>query len=212
MENTSFGGPWTTDKLEILKEYLNAYTTALKNQGFNLIYADAFAGEGSWSPRSEYTLEDYSDFQELHQGSPRIALGIQDRAFDRFVFVEKDPSRSASLRTLQIEFPNRHIEIVNDDANTELPRFCDNLGDFDRAVVFLDPFATEVAWHIVETIAMTKKIDCWILFPRMAIARMMPRNNEPTPALADQLDRIFGGREHWQGLYSPSPQLSLFDR
>ena len=30
--NTGFGGPWTEEKLAILKEYLDAYTTALKNQ------------------------------------------------------------------------------------------------------------------------------------------------------------------------------------
>ena len=47
----SFGGPWTNDKLEILRRYLDAYTTALKNQPFNLIYVDAFAGGGSWTPR-----------------------------------------------------------------------------------------------------------------------------------------------------------------
>ena len=31
------------------------------------------------------------------------------------------------------------------------------------------------------------------------------------PAWAVRLDRVFGGRIHWQGLYSPTPQLSFFD-
>ena len=211
MTSKPFGGPWTADKLGILRLYLDAYTTALKNQPFNLIYVDAFAGEGSWSPGSGYALNDYGDFRDLHQGSPRIALEVQDKAFDRLLFIEKDRQRSDALRSLQTEFSDRHIEVVNEDANTELPRFCNNLGGFDRAVVFLDPFATEVAWDTVEAIALTKKIDCWVLFPRMAIARMMPKNNEPTPALANQLDRVFGVREHWQSLYRLSPQLSFLD-
>ena len=210
MATQSFGGQWTGDKLEILRQYLDKYTTALKNQQFNLIYVDAFAGDGSWSPKSSYTAVDYADFQELRRGSSRIALEVTDKPFDRLVFIEKDSSRISSLQTLQSEFSNRHIEIVNSDANTELPKLCQNLSASDRAVVFLDPFATEVDWHTVEAIASTEKIDCWILFPRMAIARMMPRSNEPTPALAGQLDRIFGGRDYWSGLYHPSPQLSLF--
>ena len=214
MNSTTFGGRWTIDKLEILRRYLKEYTTVLKEKPskerpFNLIYVDAFAGEGSWCPGKGH-YQEYEEFGELRQGSPRIALGIQDRAFDRFLFIEKDQQRSKSLQELRSEFPNRNIEIVNGDANTELPRFCSKLRDFDRAVVFLDPFATEVAWETVEVIAQTEKIDCWILFPIMAINRMMPTGNEPTPALAERLDRVFGSREHWQSLYAPSHQLSLF--
>ncbi len=210
MATQSFGGRWTGDKLEILRQYLDKYTTALKNQPFNLIYVDAFAGDGSWNPKSPYTAVDYADFQELRRGSSRIALEVSDKPFDRLVFIEKDSSRINSLQTLKSEFSNRHIEIVNSDANTELPKLCQNLSASDRAVVFLDPFATEVDWHTAEAIGSTEKIDCWILFPRMAIARMMPRSNEPTPALAGQLDRIFGGSNYWSELYHTSQQLSLF--
>ncbi len=209
MSSTRFGGSWTKDKLKILRRYLDAYTTALKEQPFNLIYVDAFAGEGSWRPGQEYD-KDYGEFRSLRRGSPQIALEIQDKAFDRFLLIEQDHQRSVSLRELRSEFPNRNIEVVNGDANTELPRFCGKLRDFDRAVVFLDPFATEVAWETVAAIARTKKIDCWILFPLMAITRMMPNKSEPPPALAKHLDRVFGSREHWQSLYGPSPQLPLF--
>ena len=158
MNSTRFGGPWTNEKLKILKLYLDAYTTALKNQPFDLIYVDAFAGAGDWRPGKGYYRE-YDDFGNLHEGSPRIALEIQDKAFDRFLFIEKDYQRSVALQGLRSEFPNRSIEIVNGDANNELPRFCSRLQKLDRAVVFLDPFATEVAWETVEVIAQTEKID-----------------------------------------------------
>lgn len=142
MKDKSFGGPWTQEKLHILSLYLDAYTTALKNQPFRLIYLDAFAGEGSWHPGSVYDT-DYDDFRELHAGSPRIALDITDKPFDKFLFIEKDPQRCESLRKLHSEFPRRCIEILNEDANVALPVFCENLRTHDRAVVFLDPFATE---------------------------------------------------------------------
>ena len=38
--SSSFGGQWTIDKLNILKSYLDAYTTALKNQPFKIMYVD----------------------------------------------------------------------------------------------------------------------------------------------------------------------------
>ena len=214
MTDRSFGGPWTQEKLRILSLYLDAYTTALKNQPFRLIYVDAFAGEGSWRPGSAYST-DYDDFRELHKGSPRIALGITNKPFDRLIFIEKDPQRFELLRKLQEEFPGRDIDVLNEDAEKALPAFCQSLDVDERAVVFLDPFATEVSWAMVEGMAKTQKIDCWILFPLSAIARMMPRKNEPSAELSNQLDRIFGGREHWQDFYSSSPQprlpLQLFE-
>lgn len=85
------------------------------------------------------------------------------------------------------------------------------MGDYDRAVVFLDPFATEVSWDTIDKLASTGKVDCWILFPLSAIARMMPTANEPSEQLTLQLDRIFGGREHWyEPVYHLHDQLSFF--
>ncbi|MCY4093262.1 MAG: three-Cys-motif partner protein TcmP [Caldilineaceae bacterium] len=209
MTDRSFGGPWTQEKLRILSLYLDAYTTALKDRPFRLIYVDAFAGEGAWLPSLGYS-NDYDDFRELHKGSARIALETQDKRFDRLIFIEKDPERCRSLEMLRSEFPHRDISILNDDAEIALPAFCDQMLGLDRAVVFLDPFATEVSWTLVEGLAQTQKVDCWILFPLGAISRMMPNSSEPSRPLAVQLDRVFGGREHWQDIYSPSPQLSLF--
>ena len=211
MTDMSFGGPWTKEKLEILERYLDAYTTALKNQPFHLVYVDAFAGEGSWRPNTPYASEDYGDFEEIRDGSSRIALKIEDKPFDRFVFIEKDLSRCESLKELQQEFPHRSIEINNEDANEALISFCDTLENYERAVVFLDPFATQVSWESVARLAGTKKADCWILFPLSAIARQMPRNQEPSDAWAANLDRVFGGRDYWRDLYRTSPQLSMFE-
>ena len=207
MTTQQFGGQWTVEKLEILRQYLDSYTTALKDQPFNLIYVDGFAGPGVWSPGTEYGDEDYGEFREVVEGSATIALNIDDKPFDRFVFIEMDPDHANSLRRLRSEHPQRQIEIINGDCNIELPRFCDSMGRYDRAVVFLDPFAADVDWRTVETIANTKKIDCWILFPLMAITRMMTKSHEPPPAWQDKLDKVFGGREHWQGVYSEQPTL-----
>ncbi len=205
MNSPRFGGPWTQDKLRILHAYLDAYTTALKNRGFTLVYVDAFAGAGSYVESGD----DYAEFHEFRQGSARIALAVDDRPFDRLVFIEKDTNSAEALLVLTNDYRGRDIQVIPGDANIRVPQFCGNMGDFERAVVFLDPYATEVAWSTVEAIAATKKIDCWILFPLSAVARLMPLDREPSPGWAGRLDRIFGGRDYWQRSYRPSHQLSL---
>ena len=127
MVNTSFGGYWTRDKLEILKRYLDAYTTALKNRPFRLIYVDAFAGEGYWRPDSE----DYEDFTNLLEGSARIALGIDAKRFDQLWFIEKDSRRFQSLQQLRREHLDRDIQTRNWDANEVLVQFCGGMENFD---------------------------------------------------------------------------------
>ena len=162
MTSPRFGGPWTEQKLDILRAYLDAYTTALKNERFTLIYVDGFAGAGSYRESGA----DYDEFNEFRQGSTSIALEIEDKLnFDKLVFIEKDTDTAEGLLKLANEYQGRQIEVIRGDANDKLPRFCQNMSDFDRAVVFLDPYATEVAWTTVKTIAKTEKIDCWILFP-----------------------------------------------
>ena len=210
MDNISFGGQWTLEKLDILERYLDAYTTALKDQAFDLIYVDAFAGQGSFRLGSGYAKEDYDDFEPIYDGSARRALRITDKPFDQVIFNDIDSRRSLELIRLRQEYPDRNITVKDEDANRMLLEGCQNLRPMERAVVFLDPFATQVSWSTVDAIAKTQKIDCWILFPVGAIARMMPLEVQPTEALERQLDRMFGARERWSNFYSPSPQLALF--
>ena len=206
----SFGGRWTKEKLEILSLYLNAYTTALKNQPFSLVYVDAFAGTGSSG--SSYSRNDYGEFDELLKGSPSLALEIVDKPFEKFIFIEKNPEHVELLESLAQDNLDRDIKIINSDANTALPAICRELAQLERAVVFLDPYATEVSWTTIETIANTRKIDCWILFPLMAIIRLLPVDREPDDLLATKLDRVFGGRQHWQKFYATAPQQTFWSQ
>ena len=202
----TFGGPWTQEKLEILRRYLDAYTTALKKRRFTLTYVDGFAGAGAYIEASQ----EYEDFQQVRAGSARIALSIDNRHFDRLLFIEREMKRVEDLRLLAKENLLREIQVVQGDANEEVQRFCRNMGPYDRAGVFLDPYATEVSWDTVAAIAETKKIDCWILFPLMAVTRIMPTGGEPSDPQKTRLDRVFGGREQWQGTYQEPIQPSLF--
>ena len=204
--NKNFGGPWTEEKLAILKKYLDAYTTALKNQPFRLIYIDAFAGTGE----VELTAVDKTK-KEFIEGSAKIAVDVDDKPFDEYVFVEKDKDRCIRLKSLKQANQCKNIQIENADANDFLQNFQKNWQCY-RGVLFLDPFATEMEWATIKKIASFEALDTWILFPTSAIARMLPREREPdsiSPEWGDRLNRIYGD-ESWRDLYSISPQLSLF--
>ena len=87
-----YGGRWTSKKLDILGTYLNEYTTALKNQPFQILYIDAFAGSGYVELQ-----QDEPEATEFMRGSATIALDIGDKQFDRLIFVEKDRGRCDEL-------------------------------------------------------------------------------------------------------------------
>ena len=202
-----FGGQWTLDKLDILEKYLDAYTTALKNQPFRLMYIDAFAGTGEISLRNQD-----EDAREFIEGSARRALRITDKPFDRLVFVEKDPQRYARLDSLREENRGRDICTENADANSYLRNLQENWRSW-RGVLFLDPFATEVEWATIENIASFNALDTWILFPLRALSRIMPNSKNPddiSKKWAEKLTRVFGD-ESWRQLYYDSPQLSYLE-
>ena len=200
----SYGGQWTLEKLDILERYLDTYTTALKKQSFKLLYMDAFAGAG-------YVELGRGEDAEFISGSAQRALNVQDKPFDELIFVEKDPGRCAELENLKNEFPGRTIRIENSDANEFLRDLRRNWLDW-RGVLFLDPFATQVHWKTIETIAGFEALDSWILFPTSAVARMLPKSKRPEDIeekWADRLTSVFGN-ESWRRLYQQSSQASLF--
>ncbi len=226
-----FGSPrWTTDKLEILRRYLCAYTKVMKAMPFELVYVDAFAGTGTvdLNPLDRVnelanpgliplTEEEQADIlaARVVEGSARIALGITHRPFDRFILVELNSVFSAELRKLKSEYSHRKIQVVNSDANQFLQQWCTeqnrNLGipwRGQRAVAFLDPYATQVDWQTVESIADTKSVDLWVLFPVWALTRTLPKFHEPDERYAPRLDRVFGGRE-WRNLYKAETSRML---
>ena len=127
-----FGGTWTEQKLQRLRDYLVAYHEALKRQPFSLDYVDAFAGTGYNTPKApadnqSVLFEDLTavEARQFLDGSARIALQIP-RPFDRYVFVERDPDRFAELSRLRAEFPTlaNRIQTVNEEANSFLTTLC----------------------------------------------------------------------------------------
>jgi three-Cys-motif partner protein len=215
----SFGGSWTEKKLEILKKYLNAYNTALKNKPFKRVYIDAFAGTGYRQQRKlQYSIKGFFDeleqdeSEEFLKGSAKLALEASP-SFHRYIFIESDKSKIKELEKLQKEHPEKakDIEIVQSDANEFIQIYCDDEDWVNtRAVLFLDPFATEVEWKSIEAIAKTKSIDVWILFPVMAVNRLLA--NDHKKAFYDCLNRTFGTQDWFEHFYKTKILDDIFGK
>jgi three-Cys-motif partner protein len=203
-----FGGKWTVEKLNILSDYLDFYLSALKNQRFGKVYIDAFAGSGKIETR---------DGTEEITGSIRLALQAKSK-FDKYIFIESNVEYARELQHIvDTEFGELRasVEIYNCDCNDMLIELCDKNVNAkfwreNRAVLFLDPYATEVKWATLQAIAATQAVDLWYLFPFSAAQRMLPKDGIVESWKA-KLNDLFGDTDWENRFYKLDPQQSLFD-
>lgn len=223
-----FGGDWTTAKLDVLAKYLASYTTALKekpskNRPFRKGYIDAFAGTGyrdarrddeSGKPSQGLLLPDLAEQepQALLDGSARLALKTEPR-FDRYVFIERRVERCAQLEALKAEFPHlaSDIQIRHGDANTEIQELCKKDWSSHRAVLFLDPYGMQVEWRTIESIAGTKAIDLWLLFPLgIGVNRLLKRSGDIPESWRRRLNTLLGTEDWYEDFYRVESMPTLF--
>jgi three-Cys-motif partner protein len=215
-----FGGDWTIDKLVRLRKYLAAYTKIMAKQNFKFAYIDAFAGTGyiSKEKNDDSDIALFLDLgmaepQSFLSGSVKTALEIEPR-FGKYIFIEKDTEHCNDLRTTCKMYPEifDRITIINEEANTFLQNLCNNSSwAKHRAVLFLDPYGMQVEWKTIESIASTKAIDMWLLFPLgMSINRMLIKDGNIPAAWVKKLDRFFGTHDWEQQFYQEQISPTLF--
>lgn len=222
MTNRYGGGHTDDQKNRRLAEYLRAYSIALKNQKFVLVYIDAFAGSGdrefieSASPL--FDGFDASDRLLTVPGSARMALEIEPK-LDGMVFIEKNQKRFAELEKIRDENPDRKIICHREDANNAVQRICaktpwhQSYGDRRgiRAVMFLDPFGMQVGWETLKSIAATEAIDLWYFFPLMGLYRQAAKDLRKIDDTKRQsLNYVLGTDEWEKAWYVREEQNELF--
>ena len=212
-----FGGSWTQEKLARLSKYLSAYMRIFKKneraQWYTTSYVDAFAGTGFRAKRrtEEPVLFNDPDAEEFQKGSAAIALDVAP-PFDRYIFVDQNPEYIRELRALREKYPACNIEVHENDANQFLSVWCRQTNwERNRAVVLLDPYGMQVEWNTIVSIATTKAIDLWILFPLGQAVNRMLTKTEPDPSWARSLNRFFGTDEWKEAFYRQTGQGRLFD-
>lgn len=200
-----FGGNWTVEKLNILNGYLDAYLLALSKRRFKKIYIDAFAGTGTIVSRDE---------SQVFAGSAKRALQSSQR-FDHYYFIEANKRKAQQLEmmiTSEFQGLKARITVCCGDANTELIQILGSIDwRFNRALLFLDPYATEVSWTTLQAIAKTESIDVWYLFPFSALNRMLRKDGKIDESWEDCINRLLGDSGWKQEFYEEDTQLNLFD-
>lgn len=190
---------------------MNAYTTALKKQSFELVYIDAFAGAGRSKLRNGWTGADDDDMsllddefvraeEQFIEGSPRRALGLQS-PFKRYFFFDADPGRATLLGELRAEYPDREISVAVGDGNALIQSLVPRLnGRMTRGVAFLDPYGPHLDWQTLEVLGRTKKFEVIINFPLgMAINRLITRSGEIPANWRADLNACLGSND-WESL------------
>jgi three-Cys-motif partner protein len=222
IEEHKFGGDWTEEKLKRLEKYLKAYAVIMNNQPFGFDYIDAFAGTG-YIEGKKHKIEDQvclfrqNDMREIGaylRGSARIALEIAPE-FHKYIFIDKSKRYCAELLKLKEEFKStgKKIYLINADANDWLVDYCNNYKwQYNRAVLFLDPYGMQVNWETVVAIANTKSIDLWYLFPLgIGVNRLLKKDIRKMPASWEKrLDSIFGTNEWKEAFYGAKHETTLF--
>jgi len=151
-------GYWSELKLDIIKEYAQAYTTILSRQpSLSFAYIDGFAGPGVH----------LSGLGDWVPGSPLNALKVQP-PFHDYYLIDLDDRRVGLLKKLTADYPNVHV--FGGDCNQillekVLPKIQWN--DYRRGLCLLDPYGLHLQWQVVAQVGKMKSIDLFINFPVM---------------------------------------------
>jgi three-Cys-motif partner protein len=205
-------GPWAKEKLDVVARYLDFYTKVLKNQPWQTIYVDAYAGGGrsvvrgmvpsDRSARGFFQID--KDEAEFISGSPRVALDISN-PFDWYIFIERDFKRVAELRDLQGRYgSSRRVDIRHEEVASGIEWFLRQkiTKRTHRGIAFLDPFGVGLDWSIVQALADTRLFEVVINFPlNMAIQRMLPNSGEVQEGCGNRLDSYFGTPRWYEEVY-----------
>ena len=206
--STKWGGSWTEEKLDAFEKYVNAYLTIMNTYrtkwGWKLVYFDGFAGSGSReSKNKEYEsnllqelFKDDSIAREeldLYKGAAERVLGIKQRGFDYYYFIDKDKESSEKLQKLLSVFENGNkIKYINSDANEQVKLLAEAMHKNKTlaSLALLDPFGMQVNWKSIECLKGTRT-DLWILIPTGVIVnRLLDRKGELVHI--DKLTSFFG--------------------
>jgi three-Cys-motif partner protein len=189
---------WSEAKLQILSEYLRAFTTAVTGRSHEVTCLDLFAGsynnERRWAPGT-------------FPGSAQIALQTIP-AFTRLAFFELADPATKLEAAIRIDRPtDNRWKIFPGDCNSTVAPALQWLDPVRWAptFAFLDPRGLQVAWSTLETLAKWRadkktKVEQWMLLPEPALARVLGLRGANGQRSADRLDRLYGTRD-WVAIH-----------
>lgn len=192
-------GFWTRGKLDVLRRYLDAFTTASQSTS-ERIYLDTFAGDPDNKDRQTgATIE----------GSARIALSIDNPPFTHVRLFEKKARARKLESALRADFPDRDLKVYGGDCNELLPEALNELRGVRWAPTFsfVDPNGKEAKWKTLEALAGFRpayltKAELFLLFAQPMFTRLLKvKGAQVRPQDIKDITALFGC-EDWQKIYA----------
>lgn len=150
-------GDWSEIKLDIVREYAEAYSTILTKQPSisRHVYIDAFAGWGIHVSKKT---------GHFVAGSPLNALYVE-HPFSEYHFIDLDDRRIESLQEISAE--RTDVTVHHGDCNTVLLNDvfarC-KYSDFARGLCLLDPYRLNLDWRVLQEAGQMKSIEVFYNF------------------------------------------------
>jgi three-Cys-motif partner protein len=200
-------GPWSEVKLDIVREYAQAYSKILSGQKklrLHHVYIDAFAGAGVHKSRST---------KGFVPGSPLNALNVSP-AFSEYHFIDINQARVGALQ--QVAQRRTNVFVYEGDCNQVLLRevFPKVLyEDFRRGLCLLDPYGLHLDWQVIYTAGQMKSVEIFLNFPIMDMnMNVLKHNPETVPAeQAERMTRYWGDESWKSAAYSTTGNLFGFE-
>ena len=202
-------GYWTSGKLEVLRDYLNAFTTATKNNSSERIYLDLFAGGTDNSDRIT---------KKEIQSSAQIALSIDDPPFTRLRLFEVADKAQELESALAAKHRNRDFKVYPGDCNQQIQHVLEELKHLSWAptFAFIDPNCMEAKWSTLKQLSefrtRGRKTELFLLFSPQMFSRLLPVKGQPLRLEdRDAINGVFG-TQAWQNIYKMRLDDSLDGR
>lgn len=195
-------GYWSEIKLEIVRQYAQAYSIILNKQKSvkRYLYIDGFAGAGSHISKST---------GDTILGSPAIALRIKPE-FNEYHFIDLEGDKANELRKLAEDNPDVHVYEAdcNDVLLKEIfPRA--RFEDYRRALCLLDPYGLHLDWKVIHTAGHMHSVEIFLNFPMMDMNMnvLWHKPGNVNECQAQRMDRFWGDRSWREVAYRQVPDL-----
>ncbi len=188
-------GYWSEIKLDIVREYAQAYSTILSAQrspSLHHVYIDAFAGAGKHISRRT---------QGFVLGSPLNALEVKP-PFKEYHLIDLDRRKTQALRETVAKYPNVYVhegdcnKLLLSEIFTRV-----RYEDYRRGLCLLDPYGLHLNWEVVQAAGEMKAIEIFLNFPVMDMNRNVLWKN---PERVDERQRhrmdAFWGDGSWRDI------------
>lgn len=183
--------PHTREKHVILRKYLEAWLPKITRYNDSVIICDGFAGPGVYHGGEKGSAVVALEALAKHRSLEKICRKV------RYIFVEKDRKKCASLEKQIQDVRQRHshlnnVEIFNEEFEVV---FNEQILDREKIPVFafIDPFGLKgVSFNVIEELMKRDSCEVFITFMLSALQRFIHQ-----PEFEMHADQFFGCQD-WQ--------------